>query len=203
MKILYIPWSRALEQCYKLASIVLDEDLEVDAIVAISRGGLVPARIMSDVIGVEELIVLRSKFWGTGVRIREEPELLVHERLNLNGLNVLVVDEVVDTGATMAKVTRFIKDAGSNLVKTAVLHYKSSSSFIPDYYVERFNEWVWIYYPWSLSETLYDVARKRAGDVVENSLKILKEISAVELYLDPMRIKESILRYSKIDAKNK
>ncbi|MEM4482029.1 MAG: phosphoribosyltransferase [Desulfurococcaceae archaeon] len=203
MKILYIPWSRALEQCYKLASIVLDEDLEVDAIVAISRGGLVPARIMSDVIGVEELIVLRSKFWGTGVRIREEPELLVHERFNLNGLNVLVVDEVVDTGATMAKVTRFIKDAGSNLVKTAVLHYKSSSSFIPDYYVEKFNEWVWIYYPWSLSETLYDVARKRTGDIVESSLKILREINAVELYLDPIRIKESILRYSKIDAKNK
>lgn len=203
MKIVYIPWSKALEQCYKLASMVLEANLQIETIVAISRGGLIPARIMSDVLGVEELVVLRSKFWGTGVRIREEPELIVHEKLDLRGLRVLIVDEVVDTGATMIKVTNFIRDRGASLIKTAVLHYKSTSRFVPDYYVERYNEWVWIYYPWSLSETLYDIARGRPGNIIENSLEILKEINATEIYLAPEKIKESVLQYVKAHERNK
>jgi hypoxanthine phosphoribosyltransferase len=44
----YIPWSRAIEYCYRLATILLDAGVNPNAIVAVSRGGLVPARIVSD-----------------------------------------------------------------------------------------------------------------------------------------------------------
>lgn len=197
MKVVYIPWSKALEYCYRLASIILDSGLEVDVIVAISRGGLIPARIVSDVLGVDELVVLRSKFWGTGTRIREEPEVSIHEHVDLSNQRVLVVDEVVDTGATMSKVTRLIRDLGAVSVTTAVIHYKAGSAFKPDYYVEKMEEWAWIFYPWSLSETLYALAKERGGNLAERAMEILRELNAVELYLDPLRIRESLKRYSK------
>lgn len=180
----------------------MDSGISVDSIVAISRGGLVPARIVSDVLGVDELVVLRSKLWGTGVKIREEPEVSVSEKVDFKGKSVLVVDEVVDTGATMAKVTSLIRDLGSSSIKTAVLHYKTTSSFVPDFYVEKLEEWVWIYYPWSLSETLYALAKVKGGDIAENAMEVLREIGAVELYLDPLRILESLKRYAMAESKD-
>lgn len=195
MKILYVPWSKALEYCYRLASMILDSSFEVDTVVAISRGGLVPARIVSDVLAIDDLVVLRSRLWGTGVRIRDEPEVSVHEKIDLKGKRVLVVDEVVDTGATMAKVVRVTRELGAMTIRTAVLHYKSRSSFIPDFYVEKLDEWVWIYYPWSFSETLYSLAKMKSGDLERNAMEVIKEINAVELYLDPLRIQASLKRY--------
>ena len=201
MKVIYIPWSRALEYCYKLSAMIMDSNLEVDTILAISRGGLIPARIVSDVLGVDELVVLRSRLWGTGVKVRDEPEISIHEKVDFGGKRVLVVDEVVDTGATMAKVVSLIKALGASDIKTAVLHYKTTSTFAPNFYVERLEEWAWIYYPWSLSETLYALAKARDGDLLANAMNILKEIGAVELYLDPLRVLESVKRYSRVEAK--
>ena len=194
-EVIYIPWSRAIEYCYRLATILLDAGVNPDTIVAVSRGGLVPARIVSDVLGVEDLVVLRSRFWGIGGRLLEEPEVRSHERLDLEGRSVLVVDEVVDTGATMSKVVRIVSGLRAKSVRTAVIHYKSTSSFIPDYYVEKLDKWVWIFYPWSFSETLYGLARQRSGEVIEAAINVLRELNASELYLDPHRVKASLTRY--------
>jgi hypoxanthine phosphoribosyltransferase len=195
LEVIYIPWSKAIELCYRLASTLLDAGEDPDVIVAVSRGGLIPARIVSDVLGVDELVVLRSKFWGVGGRMYSEPRIERHERLDLAGKSVLVVDEVTDTGATLSKVTRLVRDLGATVVKTAVLHYKATSSFTPDYYVEKLERWAWIFYPWSFSETLYGLARLRGGDVVTEAFNILKELGASELYLDPLKIKSSLERY--------
>lgn len=203
MKIIYIPWSKALEHCYKLAVMVLDSNLEIDTIVAISRGGLIPARIMSDVLGIDELVVLRSKLWGTGVRVKEEPEVSVHEKVSFKDRRVLVVDEVVDTGATMTKVVRLVKDLGALDIKSAVLHYKATSSLVPDFYVEKLEEWVWIFYPWSLGETLYALVKTRSGDLGGSTMELLKELNIVELYLDPLRIIESVKRYAKAETESR
>lgn len=196
MEVLYIPWSKALSMCYRLAELVLDSDEEFTSVVTISRGGLVPARIVSDVIGVEDLHVVRSRFWGVGGTIFKEPEVSYYEGLNLSGKKVLIVDEVVDTGSTMSKIFRLVSDLGASRVKTAVLHYKTSSSLTPDYYVELVEKWVWIYYPWSFSETLFELARQESEDtIIDHAFNILKKLNASELYLDPQRIRDSLERY--------
>ncbi|MEM1618999.1 MAG: phosphoribosyltransferase [Desulfurococcaceae archaeon] len=202
MKVIYIPWSKAIEYCYRLASMILDDGVKVDTVVAVSRGGLVPARIVSDVLGVDNLVVIRSKFWGIGGTIRKEPEISLHEKVDFVDQDVLVVDEVTDTGATLSRITRLVKERGANSVKTAVLHYKSTSTFKPDYYVEKLEEWAWIFYPWSLVETLYSLARMEGENVVDNAMMVLKKLGAVELYLDPLRLIESVKRYNSLMQKS-
>ncbi|MEM2005057.1 MAG: phosphoribosyltransferase [Zestosphaera sp.] len=196
MEVLYVPWSKALSMCYRLAESILDSSEDFSTVVTISRGGLVPARIVSDVIGVDDLHVVRSRFWGVGGIIFKEPEISYYGGLNLGGKKVLIVDEVVDTGSTMSRIVRLVNDLGASKVKTAVLHYKTSSSLKPDYYVELVEKWVWIYYPWSFSETLFELARQKDGDaVIAGAFDMLKELNASELYLDPQRISDSLGRY--------
>ncbi len=180
MNIIYIPWTKAIRMCYKLAEIVMDSGESFDAIVTISRGGLIPARIVSDVLGIEEFYTIRAKFWGTGGKLYEEPLIDLHEVLKVKNKKVLVVDEVVDTGATMTKVVRLLNDLGATEVKTAVLHYKITSSHIPSFYVEKVEKWAWILYPWTIAEAIYSLSRQGDGtskeDIIKNALKLAKEL---------------------------
>lgn len=201
MEIIYVPWSRAIEYCYKLATKILDDGFRPDMVIAISRGGLVPARIVSDVLGVDQLYVVKSRLWGIGGKLFDQPRVEGAQAIEVRGKDVLVIDEVVDTGATMSKVVDIIKWNGARAVKTGVLHYKSTSSFVPDYFVEKIERWAWIFYPWSFSETLYALARKEGGDVLQNAFRILKRINATELYIDPLSIARSLERYMEEERK--
>ncbi len=197
MEVIYLPWSKALRMCYKLAEMVIDSGAEFDVIVTISRGGLVPARIISDVLGIDELYTIRSKFWGIGGRIAPEPIVKMYEGVDVKGKKTLVVDEVVDTGATMSKVVRLLKDLGASEIKTAVLHYKTTSSLVPDYYVEKVEKWVWIFYPWSLSETLYELARSRYGDghLIDEALKLMHKLKVDTGLIDAEHLGKSLRLY--------
>ncbi len=177
----------------------MESGIDFDAIVTISRGGLVPARIVSDVLGIDELFVVRSRFWSVGGRVYAEPRVWVYDGLLVNGKRTLVVDEVVDTGATMSKVVRLVKDLGASEVKTAVLHYKATSSLIPDFYVEKVEKWVWIFYPWSFSETLYGLAKTRGSskELVKEALKLLNELKASETPLSNEALAKSLNLYLK------
>ncbi len=199
MKVVYIPWSKALRLCYRLAEIIIDSGREFDVIVTISRGGLIPARIISDVLGIDELYTVRSRYWGTGGRIAPEPLIRVYEDMNISGKRVLIVDEVVDTGATMSKVTRLIRNLAPSEVATAVLHYKATSSFTPDYYAEKVDEWVWIFYPWSLSETLFELSRiKRGSDhVLDKAMRLIRELKVDTGLINLRHLSESLMLYSR------
>lgn len=59
---------------------------------------------------------------------------------DVNGLNVLLVDDVMDSGNTMSALTKYFKDSGAKEVKTAVLFNKpdkrveSCKDLEPDFY---------------------------------------------------------------------
>ncbi|MCD6324612.1 MAG: phosphoribosyltransferase [Desulfurococcales archaeon] len=188
--------------CYSLAESVMDSGKDFDAIVTISRGGLIPARIVSDVLGIDEFYTVRSKFWGIGGRIAPEPLVKMYEGVDVKGRDVLVVDEVVDTGATMAKVVRLLRGLGAKNIRTAVLHYKSTSSFIPNYFVEKVDHWVWIFYPWSFSETLYELSRRRGGELHESAKALLRELGVEDVFMDEGHLRKSLDLYGKRESQD-
>jgi len=196
MDVIYISWDKAIKMCYKLAEKVLKSNQGFDVVVAISRGGLIPARIISDILGIDELYTIRSKFWGTGGTIASEPLVKVPQNIDVKNKDVLVVDEVVDTGATMTKTVKIIKNLGARKVKAATLHYKLRSKFIPDFYVEKVKKWVWIFYPWSFSETLFGLAKMRGyKDVIHGASEIIRELRIKEVLIDSESLKLSLKAY--------
>ncbi len=202
MEVIYVPWSKALRMCYRLAELVIDSGYDVEVIVTISRGGLIPARIVSDVLGVDEFYTIRSKFWGIGGRIAPEPIIKMYEGVEVRNKRVLLVDEVVDTGATMTKVVRILQGLKAKEVRTAVLHYKLTSSLRPDYYVEEVRKWVWIFYPWSLSETLYELVRSSKGGtdanaLVKGALDLMNRLGVNDAPIDPKYLEKSLQLYIK------
>ena len=182
--------------CYELATKILNSNEEFDSIITISRGGLIPARIVSDVLGIDDFYTIRSKYWGIYGRKYEEPRVYIHDVIDVNKKKVLIIDEVVDTGDTMSKIVDIVYKLGAKEVKVGVLHYKTRSRYIPDYYVEKIEKWVWIFYPWSMAETLYSLTiKENPGNILEHVSRIIKELGVEVNYMGHKNLMKSINNY--------
>ncbi|MEZ0318372.1 MAG: phosphoribosyltransferase [Pyrobaculum sp.] len=165
VKVRFISWAEGITLSEALAHAVQKDGYKPEVIVAISRGGLVPARIISDVLEVDDVVTIGVKYWGLAQRRAERP-VLYHgiEPGVVRDRRILVVDEVADTGHTLALAKNLLDLIGAQEVRTAVLHLKTTSQYTPHYYAEKIEEWLWISYPWSRYEDLREF-KKRGYDI--------------------------------------
>ncbi|MEM1927287.1 MAG: phosphoribosyltransferase [Acidilobaceae archaeon] len=178
-EVVYLSWSDVVDYCYRLALRVAESGFKPDALVAVLRGGVLPALVISDVLNVPEFYAVRVKHWGVARELYEKPRIEQPPPEAVRGKKVLIVDEVADTGKTLAEVAEAVKAMGAQEVRTAVIHLKSSSFYTPDYYVERLERWVWIFYPWSLVETLYALALRELGESSREPSRLLEKIEEI------------------------
>jgi len=61
---------------------------------------------------------------------------------------------LIDTGDTFTVTMDYVKGKNPSEIKSAVLHYKIRSTFVPDYQAEMQDEWKWIMYLWAVYEDL-------------------------------------------------
>ncbi|MBI4399942.1 phosphoribosyltransferase, partial [Candidatus Micrarchaeota archaeon] len=128
-------------------------------IVGIGRGGLVPACYLADYLGpLKTLATLRIEYYTGIAKVGKKPKITQPVTVDLKGKNVLIVDDVADTGVTLKNAKEYIYKKGASKVKIAVLHYKPWSVLKPDYYVEETKKWV--IYPWMRKESLEELKEK-------------------------------------------
>lgn len=121
-----------------------------DSIVEIPRGGCWIAAQLSNyfetVHGSTGYGIVRASHYDGETRrdtVRTSRPLLD----NVYG-NVLVVDDIADSGETLEEVAGIVADQGFAPVKTATLHKRYDTSFTPDFYVHDVETDAWIEYPW-------------------------------------------------------
>jgi hypothetical protein len=130
-------------------------------IVAIGRGGYMPARLLSDSLGICNLTGFKIEHYRTA---RKQPQVRIRYPLSADvaGLKLLVVDDVSDGGGTFEAAVSHLHDRGPPAqVKTAVLHHKTVSSFVPDFHAAEITEWRWLIYPWAVLEDVSGFIRER------------------------------------------
>ncbi|HJW21714.1 MAG TPA: phosphoribosyltransferase family protein, partial [Candidatus Limnocylindrales bacterium] len=96
---------------------------DYDVALVITRGGLVPAGMLAYRLGLRDILVAAVAFYDDDGRTSEQPTFFQFPSDPLlHGKRVLVVDEVWDTGTTIAAVVERVEMAGGRPT-TAVLHY--------------------------------------------------------------------------------
>ena len=138
----------------KLALQVLQSRFRPNVVVAIARGGYVPARILCDFLDVYDLRSLRVEHYRKGAAKKPRARLVDRLGVGLNGKRVLIVDDVSDTGDTFDVSIAHIAAFQPRDVKTAVLHHKTVSHYIPDFFAQKVVRWRWFIYPWAVLEDL-------------------------------------------------
>jgi len=116
-----------------------------DLVLAITRGGLVPAGMLAYRLDMREILVAGVEFYRSEGGTHPAP-VIGHfpDAALLNGRHILVVDEVWETGETMTEVLARVRAAGGTPV-SAVIHYKPGRSRVagsPDHWAATVDEWV-------------------------------------------------------------
>ncbi len=154
-----VSWDDAYRLAKILAHKIKSSGFKPDIVVGIARGGLVPARIVCDFLLQKDLVSMKVEHWGIASTLGKA-KIKYPLPINVKGKNILVVDDVADTGDTYSETVDYIKSMAPEDVRTAVLHYKTSSSFVPDYWGEKHEEWKWIIYPWAVYEDIEGFVEK-------------------------------------------
>jgi uncharacterized protein len=154
----------------KIYSLLLDQSQKLcrrgfkpDAIVGVSRGGWISARILSDLLDNPNLFSVKVESY---LRIGESKSLPALTQVlsgDVVGKSVLVVDEVADSGGSLKLVTQHVRDRGAREVKSAVLFVKSCCAFRPDFFEAETA--CWVVFPWEIKETLREILNSHKTDV--------------------------------------
>ncbi|MET0991383.1 MAG: phosphoribosyltransferase [Microbacteriaceae bacterium] len=141
-------WDEFGDASRQLARSIHGSGFVPDVVVAIARGGLLLAGSVAYALDVKSCGALNAEFY-TGVDARlDEPVILAPylDEVSLNGKRVLLVDDVSDSGRTLAMVLDLIRLAGAD-VRTVCLYSKPQTVLEPDYVWRKTSKW--IAFPWS------------------------------------------------------
>jgi hypoxanthine phosphoribosyltransferase len=133
----------------ELAELVWADGYRPEIVLAIARGGLLIAGALGYALGVKNTFTMNVEFY-TGIDERlEMPMLLppVPDLVDFSETQVLIADDVADTGATLALVKDFLEGKVAE-TRCAVLYEKPRSTVKCEYVWRRTDRW--IDFPWSV-----------------------------------------------------
>jgi xanthine phosphoribosyltransferase len=115
------------------------------AIVAVTRGGLLPAGIIARELGIRviETICVASYSEETRQDAISVLKPVTETILSRPGAEVLIIDDLVDTGATARAVREMLPRA-----HFATLYAKPRGLPVVDTFVTEVAQDTWIYFPW-------------------------------------------------------
>lgn len=141
-------WQEFGDATRELARAVLASGFAPDVVVAVARGGFLPAAAIAYALDVKVMGALNVEFY-TGIDTRLTDPVVLPPLLDtdaLVGRRALVVDDVADTGETLALVLRLVATHAAE-ARSAVLYAKPHSIIDPDLVWRRTARW--ITFPWS------------------------------------------------------
>ncbi len=143
-----LTWERYGTAIRELAQQVADSGFVPDVVLAVARGGLIPAGSVAYALDCKNLFTMNVEFYtGVGTTLAA-PQLLPPflDLAELNDIGVLVVDDVADSGRTLELVVNTCREHAAE-VRSAVIYEKPRSLIAPEYVWHRTD--LWINFPWS------------------------------------------------------
>jgi GTP cyclohydrolase I len=131
-----IDWNMFRILCYHLANKIQTKNIVYNYIYPIPKNGMYLAERLSHILEVDILY--------------DEKELLTKK-------NVLIIDDLIDSGRTLSKYKKYDK---------AVLFVKNDNEDKVTYYIEKTNKW--IMFPWEKESDVEDIVTRQLEYIGEN-----------------------------------
>ena len=129
-----------------------------DVVVSIGRGGLVPARILAEILDIKTIDILdAASYVGTksgDIYLDNSNISKAYHTTKLQGKNVLIVDDCVTTGKTIVTAANFITQCEPAYISNVVLYYNKNlpwnifNDTLTAYGQEYDGKDVWLVFPW-------------------------------------------------------
>ncbi len=144
-----VSWDQFHRDCRALAWRLSGQG-KWEAIVCITRGGLVPAAIVARELGIrliETVCIASYHDYETQGQLRVikpvDPKVVALD--GGKGAAILIIDDLVDTGKTARVVREMLPDA-----HFATVYAKPMGRPLVDTYITEVSQDTWIYFPWDM-----------------------------------------------------
>ena len=118
------------------------------AIVCVTRGGLVPAAIVARELNIRVVESVAMKSYDhqnqSGIRVLKAISQEILDKAKAGG-KILIVDDLVDTGATARAVRDMLPGA-----HFATVYAKPKGREMVDTFITEVSQDTWIFFPWDL-----------------------------------------------------
>ena len=166
------PGSNCDHDCYHVVRHVLGHDArflshvlqdlgEWKGIIAITRGGLVPAALVARELDIRLIDTVCVVSYGSTDPTQEakiQGKLQWLKGVEGDGEGWLLIDDLVDTGGTARAVREGLPRA-----HFACLYAKPLGRPVVDTFVKEFKQEKWIYFPWDIDYQFVSPIRSRKG----------------------------------------
>ena len=134
-----VSWEQLHRDARALAWRLHDTATSWEKIVAVTRGGLVPAAIIARELSILHIdtVCVASYDW------QRQGETVILKQAAGGGRGCLIIDDLVDTGATARVVRDMLPEA-----YFATVYAKPAGKPLVDAYVTEVGQDTWILFPW-------------------------------------------------------
>lgn len=177
-----VTWKNLHTLTHRLAKKIQQNHQDVDVIVGIARGGLTISHILSDFLQLPVASFTISSY--KDLQQEELSEISYPIGGGLQDKNILLLDDVSDTGKTFVRGIEHLRELGAKHIVTASVYIKPWTKFMPDYYAQSVNEW--IVFPFDMRDTVEDVSGflKKEGKSQKEIIEKLKELKIPMKYIN-------------------
>ena len=175
MKYKYIPWTDLHNDTHDL-SLKIAGKCKLDLLVAIARGGLTIAHIISDSLELPIATFTISSYYDQ--KQISTPKITLHLGNKLHNKNVLLIDNISDSGKTFFYGIEYLKKRGVKKIITAAPYIKPWTKYVPDYYIKSFTEW--IIFPFDIKENVQLITKNLTKEGLKQD-EIIKELKRIEI----------------------
>jgi len=181
IKKLFVSYETVHKLVKELSSKVLASGFDPDVIVAIGSGGFIPARILKTFIN-RPIFAVGISYYGIDNKHCDHPtkiQWIDEVQQALRGKNILLIDEVDDTRATLSYCTQELLKYNPKEIAVLILHNKlkkKDADFpveIQKYFPAREIPDIWIKYPWDAIDI--DQQCKEEAKQIEKTKKLEKK----------------------------
>lgn len=157
---------------------IKDSNYKFERIIAVGRGGLVPGTMLSHIFHVDMSVIMAKNFlygdtrdrkWKTERKVEEK--LILSQIAQINKLtgyfnmdekievmshnekisNVLIVDDIVDSGLTIVRVKEYVKRMGYKYKVAVLINKKTGQTLVvPEFYGDQVSKNIWIKFAWEV-----------------------------------------------------
>ncbi len=180
-------WNQIYQMLIDQAEKIRKTSYQPDIIVGVARGGIVPARILTDLLEVSEIATVQIEFYVDIAQPSLQPTLKQALTTSVKNKKALLVDDISDTGQSLKLAKSYLFEQSAKEAKIATLYAKTATATKPDYAEKTTDRW--IVFPWEIKETLRKVVQKKEGKRALNQ-EVAKLIKAGL----PKRLAEEILK---------
>ena len=145
MKRIYFKIEEMIDSIRNISEQLTKSNFDPEVIISINRGGCVPGVYLSHAINVPHKVI--------DVQLRDEknkPNLEILENSLISYSNILIIDDINDTGATLKLIERAV-DKKEIKIYFASLIENNSSAFKVDFrgkIIDKSLNPSWIVFPW-------------------------------------------------------